>query len=60
MVKMDIGFNIIDKNNPQIFEEKISIIQFIKDLNIQKKFHSNFAIYGLDSLLYYSENREEI
>lgn len=57
---MDIGFNIIERTNPNIFKERISIIQFLKDLGEGKKFASDFAIYGLDSLLYYSQDRDEI
>jgi hypothetical protein len=57
---MDIGFNIIHRSNPDIFKEKISIIQFLKDLNEGRKFPSDFAVYGLDSLLYYAEDREKI
>lgn len=57
---MNIGFNIIEKSNPDIFREKISIIQFLKDLNDDKRFPRDFAVYGLDSLLYYAEDREEI
>lgn len=57
---MDIGFNIIDRNNPHIFKEKISIIQFLKELNEGKKFPLDFAVYGLDTLLYYAEDRDEI
>jgi hypothetical protein len=57
---MDIGFNIIHKSNPDIFKEKISIIQFLKDLNVGKKFPPDFAVFGLDTLLYYAEDREEI
>jgi hypothetical protein len=57
---MDIGFNVIEKNNSSIFKEKISIIQFLKDLSEGEKFPSDFAIYGLDSLLYYAEDKEEI
>ncbi|MBE0477819.1 hypothetical protein IBX65_01700 [Candidatus Aerophobetes bacterium] len=57
---MDIGFNIIDKNNPQIFKEKISIIQFLKDLRDEKRFPRDFAVYGLDALLYYAKDRTEI
>jgi len=56
---MDIGFNIISKNNPQIFAEKMSIIQFLKGLNKGEKFPPDFAVIGLDSLLYYAENKEE-
>ncbi|MEW6621295.1 MAG: hypothetical protein AB1422_18520 [bacterium] len=57
---MDIGFNIIEKSNPDIFRENISIIQFLKDLHNGKRFPRDFAVYGLDSLLYYAENRGEI
>ncbi|RKY88424.1 hypothetical protein DRQ09_02895 [candidate division KSB1 bacterium] len=57
---MDIGFNIIRKNNPDIFKEKISIIKFLKYLNEGKKFPPDFAVYGLDSLLYYAKNRDKI
>lgn len=57
---MDIGFNIIEKSNPDIFKEKISIIQFLKDLSEGKRFPRDFAVCGLDSLLYYAEDREEI
>lgn len=57
---MDIGFNIIESTNPHIFKERISIVQFLKDLGERKRFPSDFAIYGLDSLLYYSQDRDEI
>ncbi len=57
---MDIGFNIIEGRYPRIFKEKISIIQFLKDLTDSKRFPRDFAVYGLDSLLYYSQDREEI
>ncbi|MBC7333614.1 MAG: hypothetical protein H5T85_04010 [Actinobacteria bacterium] len=57
---MDIGFNIIHRSNPDIFKERIGIIQFLKDLNEGKRFPPDFAVYGLDSLLYYAEDRERI
>lgn len=57
---MDIGFNIIEKSNPNIFREKISIIQFLKDLADDKRFARDFAVCGLDSLLYYAHDRDEI
>lgn len=60
MNRMDIGFNIIAKSNPNIFREKISIIQFLKDLSDGKRFPRDFAVYGLDTLLYYAEDREEM
>lgn len=57
---MDIGFNIIPRSDPAIFREKISIIQFLKDLTKGRRFPADFAIYGLDSLLYYAQDRDEI
>lgn len=57
---MDIGFNIIHRSNLDIFKEKISIIQFLKDLNVGKRFPPDFVVFGLDSLLYYAEDREKI
>lgn len=58
--RLDIGFNIIEKTNPRIFEEKISIIEFLRKIRKQEKFPYNFAITGLDTLLYYSEDREKV
>ena len=58
--RLDIGFNIIEKTNPQIFEEKISIIEFLRKIRKQEKFPYNFAITGVDTLLYYSEDREKV
>ena len=57
---MDIGFNIIEETNPQIFEEKISIIEFLRKLRQEEKFSYNFAITGVDTLLYYAEDREKV
>lgn len=57
---MDIGFNIIERNNPEIFPEKISIIKFLKGLEKGEKFSRDFAIIGVDSLIYYVENRDDI
>ena len=58
--RLDIGFNIIEKTNHQIFEEKISIIEFLRKLRQEEKFSYNFAITGLDTLLYYAEDREKV
>lgn len=57
---MDIGFNLIEQNNDNIFKDKISIIQFLRDLISDKKMPCDFAIYGLDSLLYYAKDRDDI
>ena len=60
MVEIDIGFNIIHRSNPDIFRERISIIQFLGDLNRGSRFPPDFAVFGLDSLLYYVEDREKM
>ena len=57
---MDIGFNVIEKSNPNIFKERMSIIQFIKGLSESEKFARDFAVLGLDSLLYYAEDQDII
>ena len=57
---MDIGFNVIEKSNPNIFKERMSIIQFIKGLSKSEKFARDFAVLGLDSLLYYAEDQDII
>jgi hypothetical protein len=57
---LDIGFNIIEKTNPQIFKEKISAIEFLRKIRKEGKFPYNFAVTGLDSLLYHTEDKEKI
>lgn len=60
MVKLDFGFNIIKNDNPEIFTEKISIIQFLKDLSEGIKFPDDFAVTGLDSLIYFSADKNDV
>ena len=55
---MDIGFNVIEKSNPNIFKERMSIVQFLKGLSESKEFVRDFAVLGLDSLLYYSDDQD--
>jgi hypothetical protein len=57
---LDIGFNIIEKTNPKIFQEKLSIIEFLRKIRKEEKLPFNFAVIGLDALLYYAEDREKI
>lgn len=57
---LDIGFNIIEKTNSQVFEEKISIIEFLRKITQEEKFPYNFAIIGLDTLLYFAQDREKV
>jgi len=58
--RLDIGFNIIEKTNPEIFKEKISIIEFLRKIRKEEKFPYDFAVTGLDTLLYYTEDKKEI
>lgn len=53
------GFNIIDKKNPEIFDRRISILNFLRMLKAEEKLPPYFAVVGLEALLYYAENREE-
>jgi len=56
---MDIGFNILEKTNPEVFAEKISIIEFLRKIREEEQLPYNFALTGLDTLLYFAEDREE-
>ncbi len=58
--RLDIGFNVIEKTNPEIFNEKISIIEFLRKVRKEEEFPYNFAVTGLDALLYYTEDKEKI
>jgi hypothetical protein len=57
---MDIGFNLIEKSHPEIFEEKIGIIEFLRRIMKGEKLSYNLAVIGLDTLLYYAEDEEGI
>jgi len=56
---MDIGFNIIETGNTEIFDEKLSIIEFLRKISKEERLPYNFAVTGLVTLLYYAEDREE-
>jgi hypothetical protein len=56
---MDIGFNIIERSNPELFDEQLSIMEFLKRI-AEEEFPLNFAVTGLDALLYYAEDRDKI
>lgn len=63
MGSMDIGFNIIEKEEyfSQIFKERLSILEFLRQTFFKKKkFPLNFAVFGLENLLYHSEDPEQI
>lgn len=57
---MDIGFNIVQKNNPEIFPRRTSIIRFLRGLKKGEEFPRDFAVLGVDSLIFYAEDKEEI
>jgi len=57
---LDIGFNIIEKTNPEIFKEKMSIIEFLRKVRKEEKLPNNFAVTGLDTLLYYTKDKEKV
>lgn len=62
MTGMDIGFNIIERKEyiNQIFEDRISILEFLRCVQREEKLPLNVAVLGLDTLLYYSEDVEKI
>ena len=57
---LDIGFNLIEKTNPEIFKEKMSIIEFLRKVRKEEKLPNNFAVTGLDTLLYYTKDKEKV
>ena len=59
---MDIGFNIIEKREypDQIFKDKMSIIEFLRQVYREEKLPLNFAVFGIENLLYYSEDPEKV
>jgi len=62
MVSMDIGFNILEKKeySNQIFKDRMSIVEFLRQVYREEKLPLNFAVFGIESLLYYSEEPEKI
>ncbi len=62
MASMNIGFNIIEKKeySNQIFKDKISIVEFLRQVQREEKLPLNFAVFGIDSLLYFCEEPEKI
>ena len=59
---MDIGFNIMEKKeySNQIFKERMSIVEFLRQVYREEKLPLNLAVFGVESLLYYSEEPEKI
>ena len=59
---MDIGFNIIEKREylNQIFEDRMSIIEFLRMVQRKETLPLNLAVFGLENLIYYSEESEKV
>jgi len=62
MAGMNIGFNIIEKKEyqNQIFKDRMSVVEFLKKVYREEKLPLNFAVFGIENLLYYSEEPEKI
>ena len=62
MASMDIGFNILEKKeySNQIFKDRMSIVEFLRQVYREEKLPLNLAVFGIDNLLYYSEEPEKI
>ena len=62
MAGMDIGFNIIEKkeHSKQIFKDRMSVVEFLRKVYREEKLPLNFAVFGIDNFLYYSEEPEKI
>jgi len=59
--KMDIGFNIIERKeySNQIFKDRMSIVEFLRHVYREEKLPLNLSVFGIESLLYYSEEPEK-
>ncbi len=62
MTGMDIGFNIMEQREypGQIFEEKMSIIEFLRRVYREEKLPLNLSVSGIDTLLYFSRDPERL
>ncbi|RKX52785.1 MAG: hypothetical protein DRP30_05640 [Thermotoga sp.] len=61
-MSMDIGFNIIEKkeHSNEIFKDRISIVEFLRQVYREEEIPLNIAVFGIDNLLYYSKEPERI
>jgi len=59
---MDIGFNILEKREyrNELFNEKMSIIEFLRQIYKEENLPRDFAIFGLEELLYCSEDPDKL
>lgn len=62
MAKMYVGFHIIERKeySDQVFKERMSIVEFLRQVKREEKLPINFAVLGLDNMLYYAENPNEL
>ncbi len=62
MASMDIGFNIIERKeySNYIFKERMSVVEFLRRVYREGELPLNFAVFGIENLLYYSEEPEKI
>jgi len=60
--KMDIGFNIIEKGEytNHIFKDRMSIVEFLRQVYRKEKLSLNLSIFGIETLLYYSKEPEKL
>ena len=51
MVSMNIGFNILEKKEytNQIFKDRMSIVEFLRQVYREEKLPLNFAVFGIDA-----------
>lgn len=59
---MEIGFNIIERKEyrNKIFPDRLSIIEFLREVLREEKLPYNIAVFGLEELFYQAEDTEEI
>ena len=62
MAGMDIGLNIMEKKeySNQIFKDRMSIVEFLRRVYREEKLPLNLSVFGVENLLYYSEEPEKI
>ncbi|GAB6076776.1 hypothetical protein [Desulfurobacterium crinifex] len=62
MSGMDIGFNILEKKEckNELFKDRMSIVEFLRQVYREKKLPRDFAVYGLEEMLYRSKNPDRL
>lgn len=64
-VSMEVGYNLIERKSVEtgkykLFEEKMSIIEFLRRVREKEDIPLDVTIIGFDQLLFSAEDREEI